>query len=87
MTMPYRVSVTGKDNSVNVKIDPQPIATKEEYALVVTGRFQKVLLNPGIRNTLLGRSKLRKELLDVLRDFHAQGLIKPKEKDEGEQPV
>jgi hypothetical protein len=84
LATPYKVSVTGKDNDMNVVIRPQPIATKDEYINVVSGRFQKALMSPDIRNTMSGRAKLKKELESILEDYHAQGLIQPKkEKDEG----
>jgi hypothetical protein len=84
LTIPYKVTVTGKDNDMNVVIRPQPIATKEEYITVVSGRFQKALMDSGIRNTVSGRAKLKKELESILADYHSQGLIQPKkEKDEG----
>lgn len=82
MTVPYKVTVAGKGNDMSVVIRPQPIAVKEELITVVAGRFQKALMNPEIRNTVLGRGKLKKELEEILTDYHAQGLIRPKEEKE-----
>lgn len=82
MATPYKVTVTGKGNDMNVMIRPQPIAVKDELITVVAGRFQKALLSPDIRNTVLGRGKLKKELESILEDYHAQGIIRPKEEKE-----
>jgi hypothetical protein len=82
MAMPYKVTITGKGNDMNVVIRPQPIAVKDELITVVAGRFQKALMNESIRNTFTGRAKLKKELEDILADYHAQGLIQPREEKE-----
>jgi hypothetical protein len=82
MASPYKVTVTGKGNDMNVNIRPQPIATKDELITVVAGRFQKALMSPDIRNTILGRAKLKKELEAILADYHGQGMIRPKEEKE-----
>lgn len=81
MTMPYKVTVTGKGNDMNVVIRPQPVAVKEELIQVVAGRFQKALIDEGIKNTMFGRKKLKAELEAILLDFHKQGLIHPKEEE------
>ena len=85
MTMPYKVKVTGNGSDMQVTIRPQPIAVKEELITVVSGRFQKALMSPDIRNTYLGRAKLKKELESILADFHAQKLIEPREEKENEE--
>lgn len=82
MTMPYTVKVKSNGaNDVHVSIKPQPVATQDEYIKVVAGRFQRALLDDNIRNTIAGRMKLKKELEEILADFHKQGLIKPKEEE------
>ena len=82
MTSPYKVKVTGNGNDVQVTIRPQPVAVKEELTTVIAGKFQKALMSPDIRNTYLGRAKLKKELESILADFHAQKLIEPREEKE-----
>lgn len=81
MTIPYKVKVTGKGNDMHVSIFPQPIAVKEEYTKVVAGRFQKALMSADIKNTVIGRARLKAELEDILRDYHNQKMIKPKEEE------
>lgn len=78
MASPYKVTITGKGNDMHVMIRPQPVAVKEEMITVVAGRFQKALMDEGIRNTMVGRAKLKKELEEILADYHAQSLIRPK---------
>lgn len=80
MRFPYTVTVTTKNNDLNVSVVPSPVATKEEYIPVVAGTVQKLLMDDSIRNTILGRAKLKKELTDALRGFHKQDMIKPKDK-------
>lgn len=82
MASPYKVTVTGKGNDMNVVIRPQPIAVKDELITVVAGRFQKALMDESIRNTMTGRAKLKRELETILEDFHAQKMIRPKEEKE-----
>lgn len=82
MTSPYKVKVTGNGNDVQVTIRPQPVAVKEELTPVIAGKFQKALMNPDIRNTFVGRAKLKSELESILADFHAQKLIEPREEKE-----
>lgn len=83
MTFPYKVTVKSKGDGIDVKVRPQPVATKDVYLKVVTGSFQNALLNSNIQNTLLGRARLKSELTDLLRSFHEQGMIRPMATEEG----
>lgn len=84
MGLPYKVVVSLKSNTdVNVKITPQPIATKENYLPIVTARFQGIVVEHSpTANTMFGRSRLKKALIEALTDFHSQNMIEPKRDDE-----
>jgi len=85
MTFPYKVTVkkNGK-NDMHIKVEPQPVVTKQEYATIVSGRIQNLILeHSATKNSLFARSRLRIAMTDILKDYHEQGIIKPKEKDEG----
>lgn len=73
---PFKVTVTKSNGELHVKVDPKPVAAKDEYLPVVTKTMQDVLLReygygPGALSTL---RKNMKESIDLL---YKQGLIKP----------
>jgi hypothetical protein len=47
----------------------------------VTARFQGILTSEAIRDTIMGRAKLKAELIEALTDFHKQDMIKPSQHD------
>lgn len=72
---PFKVTVTKSNGELHVKVDPKPVAAKDEYLPVVTKTMQDVLLReygygPGALSTL---RKNMKESIDLL---YKQGLIK-----------
>ncbi len=79
MRFPYKVTVTGKGEDVHVKVEPQPITTKEEFNTVVTGAFQKALMSESIANTAKGRAQLKHDIEHLLKDFHNQRMIVPRD--------
>lgn len=84
MTFPYKVTVKKKGkNDIHIKVDPQPVTTKQEYATIVSGKIQNLLLDESyVKDSLFGRVRLKQALIAILKDYHEQGIIKPKEKDE-----
>lgn len=73
---PFKVTVTKNDGEFHVKVDPKPVASRDEYLAVVTKTVQDVLLQeygygPGALSTL---KRNMKETIDLL---YKQGLIKP----------
>lgn len=78
----YKVIVQDAKGTVNVKVEPQPIATDDRYIKIIAGKMQRILMDENVRNTYLGRNKLRKEIQSALDEFERQGMIKPKPKDE-----
>lgn len=80
MSLPYKVTVTKNGKEVAVKVNPPPVATKDEFIKVVSARIEGLIVQSSSRsNSWSNRGKLRRELTEALRDFHNQGLIKPKE--------
>lgn len=83
---PYKVTVKGKGNDVNVVVDPPPVASSPEHAEHVTKRVSDVIMansNSMKANTFRTRAMLKAQLTSVLQQLHAQGMITPKkEKDE-----
>jgi hypothetical protein len=80
---PYVIQIKkiSKDE-VDVKVRPQPIATKDEYIPVVAGKIQRMIMEfAGKANNGITRSKLKRELADALLDFHSQGMIRPSTKE------
>jgi hypothetical protein len=82
MAMPYKVKVASQGaNDIKIDIKPRPVVTDEDYTLIVAGRFQKAMMDKNVRNTVFGRARLQREIEDILKDFHGQGIIKPREED------
>ncbi len=81
----YKVTVSGKGNDVNVTVRPQPVVTREAYTPVVTGTMQRILTATGVRNTMLSRAKLKKDLIEALKSFHDQDMIRPVDEKEKEE--
>ncbi|WCS68455.1 hypothetical protein Goe16_00370 [Bacillus phage vB_BsuM-Goe16] len=80
---PFKVTVTKSNGELHVKVDPKPVAAKDEYLSVVTKTMQDVLLKeygygPGALSTL---RKSMKESIDLL---YKQGLIKPADEEMGD---
>lgn len=88
MKFPYKVKVTGNRTGVNIKVTPEPIASKPEYAEQVTKRISEVILGFNGLNTIATRLRLKNSLTSVLQQLHAMDMIVPKkkkEKDEGNE--
>lgn len=80
MKIPYKVTVKGKGNDVNVSVYPQPIATKDEYIEHVATRVKDVIIANSMQtNNFFTRQRLKNQMISVLEQLHAQGYIKPKE--------
>jgi len=81
MSFPYKVTVKKKGkNDIHIKVDPQPVCTEQHYATIVSGKIQNLLLDESyVKDSIFGRVRLKQALIDILKDYHAQGIIKPKE--------
>lgn len=79
-TSPYVVTVKNNKEGVHVRVHPQPVAVKDEYIAMISGKIDALIVEYSNKPiSILTRSKLKKELNSVLTDFHQQGLIKPKD--------
>lgn len=90
MAFPYKVTVRSKGSDINIQVDPQPIASKPEYAEHVTRRMTEVIRDNSIQsNTFMNRAIFKHQITSVLQQLHAQRMIVPmvkKEKDERNAP-